>query len=317
MDFATIGKVGSYIRQKNLSFAANYKIRTGQRVTDSSGNLNFSQTSMFQQINETTKKTADELKTARLATLKSKLMAGRKLSTEEMSYLRENDEDLYKKAKHADEAREELKAELKGAKSKQEARQILTRAMVKASAEASAELAACKGIATGGGAGASMATANISTSTENISIGGEISASNENLSSVNENSTSTENLSSVNENSASTENVSNVNENSASNENLSSADKNSNSQENNFGVNENSNDGENSAQSILEKFIMTIRALEDEWMKFTNSDEYKNLPEDFLDDEKVYNVAEVPNRKILNAIYTYRQSTFEQSLNIF
>ena len=304
MDFATIGKVGSYIRQKNLSFAANYKIRTGQRVTDSSGNLNFSQTSMFQQINETTKKTADELKTARLATLKSKLMAGRKLSTEEMSYLRENDEDLYKKAKHADEAREELKAELKGAKSKQEARQILTRAMVKASAEASAELAACKGIATGGGAGASMATANISTSTENISIGGEISASNENLSSVNENSTSTENLSSVNENSASTENIS-------------SADKNSNSQENNFGVNENSNDGENSAQSILEKFIMTIRALEDEWMKFTNSDEYKNLPEDFLDDEKVYNVAEVPNRKILNAIYTYRQSTFEQSLNIF
>ena len=303
MDFATIGKVGSYIRQKNLSFAANYKIRTGQRVTDSSGNLNFSQTSMFQQINETTKKTADELKTARLATLKSKLMAGRKLSTEEMSYLRENDEDLYKKAKHADEAREELKAELKGAKSKQEARQILTRAMVKASAEASAELAACKGIATGGGAGASMATANISTSTENISIGGEISASTENLSNVNENSTSTESLS-------------NADKNSASNENLLSADKNSNSQENNFGVNENSNDGENSAQSILEKFIMTIRALEDEWMKFTTSDEYKNLPEDFLD-EKIYNVAEVPNRKFLNAIYTYRQSTLEQSLNTF
>lgn len=307
MDFATIGKVGSYIRQKNLSFAANYKIRTGQRVTDSSGNLNFSQTSMFKQINETTKKTADELKTARLATLKSKLMAGRKLSNEEMAYLRENDEDLYKKAKHADEAREELKAELKGAKSKQEARQILTRAMVKASAEASAELAACKaGIATGGGSisGASMATANISTSTENISIGGEISASNENLSNVNENSTSTESLS-------------NADKNSASNENLLSADKNSKAQENNFGVNENSNGGENSAQSILEKFIMTIRALEDEWMKFTTSDEYKNLPEDFLDDEKIYNVAEVTNRKFLNAIYTYRQSTLEQSLNTF
>ncbi len=304
MDFATIGKVGSYIRQKNLSFAANYKIKTGQRVTDSSGNLSFSQTSMFQQINETTKKTAAEIKTARLATLKSKLMAGRKLSTEEMAYLRENDKDLYKKAKHADEAREELKAELKGAKSKQEARQILTRAMVKASAEASAEIAACKaGIATGGGAisGASMATGEISISTANVSSGGEISTSTENLSNVNETSTSTENISSVNETSASTENVS-------------SADKNSKAQENNFGVNENSASNENPAQSILEKFIMTIRALEDEWMNYTNSDEYKNLPEDFLDDEKVYKVAEVPNRKFLNAIYTYRQSTTNEIL---
>lgn len=305
MDFATIGKVGSYIRQKNLSFAANYKIRTGQRVTDSSGNLSFSQSTMFEQINKTTKKTADEIKTARLATLKSKLMAGRKLSNEEMAYLRENDEDLYKKAKHADDAREELKAELKGAKSKQEARQILTRAMVKASAEASAELAACKaGIATGGGAvgETSIATGNVSTAIENISIGGELSTSIENNLNVNETSTPTENVSSVNENSTSTENIS-------------SADKNSNSRENNFGVNENSNDGENPAQGILEKFIMTIRALEDEWAKYTNSDEYKNLPEDFLDDEKVYKVAEVPNRKFLNAIYTYRQSTIEKRIS--
>ena len=140
MDFATMGKVGSYIKQKNLSFAANYKIRTGQRVMDNSGNLNFAETSMYDQINKATKKTEDEVKAARLRSIKQKLMNGKKLSDEEMGFLLKNDRDLYKKAKHADDAREELKSELKGAKSKQEAREILTRAMVKASAEATAEL---------------------------------------------------------------------------------------------------------------------------------------------------------------------------------
>ncbi|MBQ6975665.1 MAG: hypothetical protein IJQ16_03835 [Selenomonadaceae bacterium] len=259
MDFVTIGKVGSYIKQKNLSFAANYKIKTGQSVTDGNGNLSFTQTSMFEQLNQATKKTADEVKTARLASIKNKLMSGRKLTDEEMGYLRENDAELYKKANHADDAREELKAELKGAETKQEAREILTRAMITASAEASAELAAFKsGVATGGG--------EISTSAENISF--------------NETSTPIENIS-VNETSTPTENIS---------------------------VNETSENQNSDKQSILEKFTMTIRALEDEWMKFSNSDEYKDLPENFFGAEKVYKFAEVPNKKILSAIYSYRNS---------
>ena len=259
MDFVTIGKVGSYIKQKNLSFAANYKIKTGQSVTDGNGNLCFTQTSMFEQLNQATKKTADEVKTARLASIKNKLMSGRKLTDEEMGYLRENDAELYKKAKHADDAREELKAELKGAETKQEAREILTRAMIKASAEASAELAAFKsGVATGGG--------EISTSAENISF--------------NETSTPIENIS-VNETSTPTENIS---------------------------VNETSENQNSDKQSIWEKFTMTIRALEDEWMKFSNSDEYKDLPENFFGAEKVYKFVEVPNKKILSAIYSYRNS---------
>ena len=270
MDFVTIGKVNSYIKQKNLSFAANYKIKTGQRIMNGNGNLNFSQTYMFEQINKSTKKTADEVKTARLASIKSKLMSGRKLSNEEMGYLMKNSPDLYKKAKHADDAREELKAELKGAKTKQEAREILTRAMIKASAEATAELAAFKsGISIGGATSMTNAT-----SAENV-----ISMPTENIS-VNENPTPNENIS--------------VNENSTANENIS--------------ANETSNDKNSEKQSILEKFIMTIRALEDEWMKFSNSDEYKELPENFFDEEKVFKVAEVPNKKILSVIYNYRQS---------
>ena len=276
MDFATMGKVGSYIKQKNLSFAANYKIRTGQRVMDNSGNLNFAETSMYDQINKATKKTEDEVKAARLRSIKQKLMNGKKLSDEEMGFLLKNDRDLYKKAKHADDAREELKSELKGAKSKQEAREILTRAMVKASAEATAELAACKGgIAMGAG------------SIDGLSMTGDVSVSTENL------STSIENIS-VNENPTSTENL-------ATNEN-------SNPIENNLRADEKTLGGKSDTNGILEKFIMTIRAIEDEWTKFANTDEYKNLPEDPFQDEKIYAVAEIPNRKLLNAIYTYRQS---------
>ena len=284
MDFMTIGKVNSYIRQKNLSFAANYKIKTGQRVTNANGGLSFSQASMFAQINKSTKKVADEVKAARLKSIKQKLMNGKKLSDEEMGFLLKNDSELYKKAKHADDAREELKSELKGAKTKQEARQILNRAMVKASAEASAEIAACKaGVATGGNMSMTTGDVSISISTENISSGGEISTTTENFSSVNEPTTA--------------ENNSNVNEKFTTNDN-------------NSNVNENSNDDNvnNSVQSVLEKFIMTIRALEDEWNSYSNSDEYKNLPEDYFEDEQIYKVAEVPNRKLMNAIFTYRQA---------
>ena len=278
MDFTTIGKVGSYLKQKNLAFAANYKIKTGQRITDGNGQLSFTQSTMFDQIQKSAKKTAADVKSARLASIKNKLMAGRKLSDEEMGYLRVNDKDLYKKAKHADDAREELKAELKGAKSKQEARQILTRAMVKASSEASAELSACKGgIAIGGGAGsftANVTAGNVATS-ENIQTGNVISSEN----------ISTENIS-VAENSTSTENNS-LNKNISDNEN---------------------SDGKTAADGILEKFIMTIRALEDEWAHYVNSDEYKDLPENF-GDEKVFKASQVSSRKVFDAIFTYRNGT--------
>ena len=275
MNFMTIGKVGTYLRQKNLSFAANYKIHTGQRVTDSNGNLNFVQSSTFHQVTASTKKTNSEIKTARLAAIKAKLMSGKKLSNEEMAYLRENDSELYKKAKHADEKREELKSELKGAKSKKEARQILARAMAEASAEATAELAACKS----GGAisGVAMAGASpvgeISMPMENFST--NVSAMTENFSA--NISASTENFSA---------NVSMPNETSSANASTST---------------------ENPRQGILEKFVMTVRALQDEYVKFTQTKTYKELPEDFFDEEDVYAVTKT-NPKVLSAVSNYRRS---------
>ena len=272
MNFMTIGRVGAYLRQKNLSFAANYKIQTGQRVTDSNGNLNFTQPAMFNQISTSTKKTNSEVKTARLAVIKSKLMSGKKLSNEEMAYLRENDAELYKKAKHAEEKREELKSELKGAKSKKEARQILNRAMVEASAEASAELSA---MSSGGGAACASSIGEVSMSMPTEIFSPNVSTSAENFSpNV---STSAENFS---------PNVSTSTEISSANA---------------------QNSMENSKQSIFEKFIMTVRALEDEFANFTRSKGYKELPEDSHDDEEIY-FAPKFDSKVLDAIFNYRRA---------
>ena len=279
MDFTMIGTVNSYIRQKNLHFAANYKIRTGQRVVDANGNLQFAKSNMFDEMLGTQKKNNDELTSARIASIKQKLMNGRKLTTEEMGYLREKDPSLYKKAKHAEDSREELKNNLKKAKTKNEARQAVTQAMIKASAEASAELAAYKnGIMTGGG--------NISVASGNISGAENLSADTPSLIQANENISATGELAKFE-----------IQANQETAENLQQANS-ENAQKN------------NTAEGILEKFIMTVRALEDEWANFTKSKEFERLPEDYFE-EKNSKTVKTPNKKILDTILIYRNMTMQ------
>ena len=306
MDFTTIGTVGSYIKQKNLNFAANYKLKTGQRVTDANGNLQFAKSNMFDQMLKANKKSDSDIDAAKIASIKQKLMSGKKLSTSEMAYLKEKDSKLYKKAKHTEEAREELQSELKKAKTKQEARQAVTQAMVKASAEASAELAAYKnGLSAGGGeistagyqagteVSGDIAGAEISTeeTPSMIQVNEEISADGEQMTEAAAEVTKLE----IQANQNVAENIQQANSESAESSKTqqdSSTEKNS--------------SGKTTADDILEKFIMTIRALEDEWAKFSNSKEFKKLPEDYIqDDEKVINKS---NKKTLDAISAYRNA---------
>ena len=298
MDFTTIGKIGSFVKQKNLLFAANYKIKTGQRIVDANGNLSFSKASMFDQINQAQKKSQSELDKARIASIKQKLMSGKKLSNEEMSYLREKDEKLYKKAKHADEAREELKAALKSAKTKQEARQAVTQAMIKASAEASAEIAAFKaGMAGGGGANVAGGDMNLG---GDVNIG-ELPSFDANVAGAENPAMLETNSEIAAENLDANSNVENITaENiNAENENSVAQSENQNSPLNN------DDDDKTTADDILEKFIMTIRALEDEWAQFSKSDKYKNLPESISDEARII---EAPDFKTLQAILAYRKS---------
>ena len=153
MDFTGIGKIGTFAKQKNLLFAANYRIKTGQSIVDGSGRLTLTKSTMFSSIQTSKKKSVSAADKTRLASIKQKLKSGKKLSAAEMDYLKEKDPSTYKKAKYADEAREELKAELQQADTKQEARQAVMRAVAKIAADCSADFEALKGGAGGGGGG--------------------------------------------------------------------------------------------------------------------------------------------------------------------
>ncbi|MBQ7493513.1 MAG: hypothetical protein IJT47_03700, partial [Selenomonadaceae bacterium] len=60
-------------------------------------------------------------------------------------------------------------------------------------------------------------------------------------------------------------------------------------------------DDANTPEDIMEKYIWTIRALEDEWAKFTNSKEYKDLPNNLTDKKFL-------NRRPLDAATAYRRA---------
>ena len=150
MDFAGIGKIGAFAKQKNLLFAANYRIKTGQSIVDGNGRLTLTKSTMFNSIQTSKKNSVSAADKTRLASIKAKLKSGKKLSEAEMNYLKEKDPKTYKKAKYADEAREELKNELRSAETKQEAREAVMRAVAKIAADCSADFDALKGGAGGG-----------------------------------------------------------------------------------------------------------------------------------------------------------------------
>ena len=279
MDFATIGTLSSYVKQKNLAFAAKHKIRTGQTLTNANGNFISMNTSTFDKLREAAKTSTDQAKAQKLALIKRKLKAGQKLTDEELGFLRVNDPKTYKKAKAADDAREELKDDLKKAKTKGEAREAMTRAMIKASSEAMAELSA---LGQGGG--------NVSGG-GGFSAGGEVSAGGENFSGG-EVSSGAEPKTLV-----------------EVNQSIQNSNDQSNDAEKNPLAQKNSDDEKlNTPEDIMEKYIWKIRALENEWAKFTNSQHYRDLPEHEKDKVTVKKIIYEPDRRVLDAALAYRKA---------
>lgn len=304
MDFAVMGTLSSYVKQKNLTFAAKHKIRTGQTLTNSNGNLlSANLISTFDKMRKAAKSSTDQGKQLKLRRIKQKLHAGQKLSDEELGFLRVNDPKTYKKAKSADEAREELKSELKKARSKSEAREAMTRAMVKASASAMAELSA---LGQGGGSSQGAGGA-VQAGGDAVNFGGEVSsaagtggAEGQNFIDANQ-SIQASGERAAGEVSESTRESTSAHDD----KNSTNADKISDTQKN--------SDADNlTPEDIMEKYIWTIRALEDEWAHFTNSDEYKNLPNQTIDNgivkKNLRRTIDTPNRRFFNAAAAYRKS---------
>ena len=348
MDFTTIGTLHSYVQQKNLKFAANYKKKTGQSVVSSTGNLKLdlkaaNNQSLVDKMIQAQQSNKDEYSKQRISSIKQKLMNGKKISNEEMGYLKKNDPELYKKAKKAEEAREDLKAALKKAKTKQEARQAVTQALIKASAEATAELSAARS-AVSGGAGITGGNTPSYQASQEIggpnaeAIFGNISSNNNEPSMIrlNEqiNASSSENdvdieevaaqegaainkinneVSVAREVSAEAAKAESANAAESINNKPSSSDKSNNPN------NPLKTDNNNSPESgIMEKFIMVVRAIEDEWLTFAKSDEYKELAEDLFEESEIEingkhkrknnSLVKNPNPQVMDIISTYRKS---------
>jgi FtsZ-binding cell division protein ZapB len=176
--YATMGTMNSFLQQKKLRIAANYKVKTGQRLSDAMRAP--SSRDLVESMMKNRRKTEDEASKQRVALIKQKLMSGKRISQTELEYLRDRDTSLYRKAKKAEESREELQARLRNCKTKQEARMAVSQAMVKAAAETGAELAAAKGAAGGGGGAASgalpAAGGQAGPGMEGVSVGAENAA---------------------------------------------------------------------------------------------------------------------------------------------
>lgn len=361
MDFTVIGTLHSYVQQNNFKFAADYKKKTGQNIIGSSGNLKLDlkaaeNHSLVDKMIQAQQANKDEYSKQRVSSIRRKLLSGKKISNEEMGYLKKNDPDLYKKAKKAEEAREDLKAALKKAKTKQEARQAVTQALIKASAEATAEIKAAKAGGTGGGlsgigvgggttAGYEGGQEISGPSAETIfgNSGASVSSDEPSMIRLNEQinvSTSEEGNVNVEEVAAQegaalqkiNNDVSIAREvgNEAAKAESANSEESINSKADNFNTSnandqndplKNDNDGD-PISGIIEKFIMVVRAIEDEWHNFSKSDEYKELAEDYFEkadieletgkrkrkNHKSTIEIKVPNPQVTNMISAYRNS---------
>ena len=145
--FEGIGRIGAYTQMKMAQYEAKYRIRTGQSLRQAmGGTLPSGQT----KTNEL-QKTAGTRDESRMASIRQKLRQGRKLSAIELKYLKENDEDLYEKACRVQDRREALARALKNAKTKQEALRAVAQANIAVLAEWKATGGAQLNLHEGGG----------------------------------------------------------------------------------------------------------------------------------------------------------------------
>lgn len=293
MDFTMIGNVRSYARMKTLKFAANHRLKTGQSLVGSTGTISFKQLDHSSLVNKMLgaqkNSGADAATKKRLATIKKKLLSGKRLSNEEMGFLLKNDSKLYRKAQAAEDARQELKEALSKAKTKQEARKALLNAKMKASAACTAELDAASKAGAGAGGGVSTGGYEASGDMGGAVFSAPASTSNGPIDggSMAETSSSAEGepaLIAVNNG---------LVESDAQSSDPTKADplkvdplKNNQPKTDPLnGLDETSED-KDTKDDIVEKYLMIIRALDDEWQAYTKSRQYRSLPEDYDDDSK-------------------------------
>lgn len=153
--FEAIGTLHSYTKQYQLKKSAKQKVTTGQSFDWKDARSSFVKAqeprrtapkSFVELSLEKSKKDDDRTAATKKSGIKQKLRRGKKLSPQELEYLRRHDEELYEKAKTTMEEREKLARALKSAKTKAEAQRAVAIAYANAAASLTGNI--------GGGGGA-------------------------------------------------------------------------------------------------------------------------------------------------------------------
>jgi hypothetical protein len=160
--FEAIGTLHSYTKQYQLKKSAKQKVTTGQSFDWKDARSSFVKAqeprrtapkSFVELSLEKSKKDDDRTAATKKSGIKQKLRRGKKLSPQELEYLRRHDEELYEKAKTTMEEREKLARALKSAKTKAEAQRAVAIAYANAAASLTGNIGGGGGAAGGSSGG--------------------------------------------------------------------------------------------------------------------------------------------------------------------
>ncbi len=160
--FEAIGTLHSYTKQYQLKKSAKQKVTTGEAFDWKDARSSFVKAqeprrtapkSFVELSLEKSKKEDDRTAATKKSGIKQKLRRGKKLSPQELEYLRRHDEELYEKAKTTMEEREKLARALKSAKTKAEAQRAVAIAYANAAASLTGNIGGGGGTAGGSSGG--------------------------------------------------------------------------------------------------------------------------------------------------------------------
>ena len=184
--FEAIGTLHSYTKQYQLKKSAKQKVTTGEAFDWKDARSSFVKAqeprrtapkSFVELSLEKSKKDDDRTTATKKSGIKQKLRRGKKLSPQELEYLRRHDEELYEKAKTTMEEREKLARALKSAKTKAEAQRAVAIAYANAAASLTGNIGGGGGAAGGSsGGGEAFGAGDASGMTADTAVNAEGSA---------------------------------------------------------------------------------------------------------------------------------------------
>lgn len=302
--FETIGTLHSYVQQFQLKKSAKQKVKTGQSFDWKDAKSTFVKAkeepketkSVFEMYAGKTEKNDDKLKSARKSSIRQKLRRGKKLSPQDMEYLRQNDEKLYEKAKTTMEEREKLERALKSAKTKAEAQRAVAIAYANAAALMSGNIGgggAASGVSVGGGEAADgdMGAAAGAEGASSFDAAAPMGAGS--VSGADANATSAENGSASPEVAAATEDLSMEGAVETSGAEAAESAIDETDTGTNTEVAQENKDAVSSLQQLSEDaefddplILLVLRHLKAEWNDFMRSRTYRDLPEDEIQEAR-------------------------------